>query len=208
MTTLITYVVSVSKATLWASAGAVTVTVAQTRTPIPRSCASLPAMLKYAPVQIASQKVVSIEYTLRDDSGKVLDSSEGREPLAYLHGAGNIVPGLEKALDGKAPGDDIEVSLTPEEGYGHYDAGLVQNVAVRKLPNRKAAPGMRFRLETSDGPRAFTVQSVRGDYAKLDGNHPLAGQTLHFKVKVVDVREPSAEETEHGHVHGPGGHDH
>ena len=151
-------------------------------------------MLKYAAVQVAPQKVVSIEYTLRDDAGKVLDSSEGRAPLAYLHGAGNIVPGLEKALDGKSVGDEIEVSLSPDEGYGPYDDRLIQNVAVRKLPNRKAAPGMRFRLETDAGPRVFTVQSVRGDYAKLDGNHPLAGQALHFKVKVVEVREPTEEE--------------
>ena len=167
-------------------------------------------MLNYASVQIAPQKVVSIEYTLRDDAGKVIDSSQGRAPLAYLHGAGNIVPGLERALDGKSPGEEIEVSLSPDEGYGQYDERLIQNIAIRKLPNGKAAAGMRFRLETGDGPRVYTVQSVRGDYAKLDGNHPLAGQTLHFKVKVVDVREPTAEETAHGHVHGsaPGAHDH
>jgi FKBP-type peptidyl-prolyl cis-trans isomerase SlyD len=159
-------------------------------------------------VEIDAQKVVSIEYTLRDDKDQVIDSSEGKKPLAYLHGGGNIVPGLEKALTGKAAGDTIEVTLTPDEGYGQYDARLIQNVAVRKLPQRKAAVGMRFRLDTSDGPRAFTVISVKGDYAKLDGNHPLAGQTLHFKVKVVDVRDPTEEEIAHGHVHGEGGHEH
>ena len=159
-------------------------------------------------MQIDAQKVVSIEYTLRDDQGQVIDSSEGKKPLAYLHGANNIVPGLEKALTGKSPGDTVEVTLTPEEGYGQYDARLIQNVAIRKLPQRKAAPGMRFRLDTADGPRAFTVTSVKGDYAKLDGNHPLAGQTLNFKVKVVDVREPTEEETAHGHVPGEGGHEH
>ena len=159
-------------------------------------------------VQVASQKVVAIEYTLTDDSGRVLDSSEGRKPLEYLHGAGNIVTGLENALTGKEVGSSIDVTVSPEEGYGVYDEGLKQNVAIRKLPEKRAQVGMAFRLQAPDGPRNFVVTSVRGDYAMLDGNHPLAGQTLHFKVKVVAVREPTAEELAHGHVHGPGGHDH
>jgi FKBP-type peptidyl-prolyl cis-trans isomerase SlyD len=159
-------------------------------------------------VQVAPQKVVSIEYTLADDTGRVLDTSEGRQPLAYLHGAGNIVVGLENALTGQAVGATIEVSVGPEEGYGVYDERLRQNVAVRKLPDGKARVGMGFRMETSAGPRNFVVRSVRGDYAQLDGNHPLAGKTLHFKVKVVDIREPTEEETSHGHVHGAGGHAH
>jgi FKBP-type peptidyl-prolyl cis-trans isomerase SlyD len=161
-----------------------------------------------ATVQVAPQKVVSIEYTLTDDAGRVIDTSEGRRPLAYLHGAGNIVPGLESALTGKEVGSTLEVSLTPEEGYGVYDEQLRQNVAIRKLPERKAKVGMTFRLEAKDGPRNFVVTAVRADYAMLDGNHPLAGKTLHFKVKVIDVREPTEEETTHGHVHGPGGHAH
>jgi len=159
-------------------------------------------------VQVAPQKVVSIEYTLSDGAGRVLDTSEGRQPLAYLHGAGNIVPGLENALSGQEVGNSIEVVVTPEEGYGVYDDRLKQNVAIRKLPERKAKVGMAFRLESKDGPRNFMVTSVKGDYAMLDGNHPLAGKTLHFKVKIVDVREPTAEEITHGHVHGPGGHAH
>lgn len=159
-------------------------------------------------MQVAPQKVVSIEYTLTDDAGQVLDSSEGRQPLAYLHGAGNIVPGLENALGGQDVGDTVEVAVTPEQGYGVYDARLKQNVAIRKLPERKARVGMAFRLESPDGPRNFMVTAVKGDYAMLDGNHPLAGKTLHFKVKIVDVRDPTAEEITHGHVHGPGGHAH
>lgn len=156
---------------------------------------------------VAAQHVISIEYTLNDDQGRTLDSSQGHEPLAYLHGAGNIVPGLEKALDGKDVGDSVEVSVTPEEGYGQYDAALVRNVPVRKLP-KGTQPGQRLRLDTSAGPAIFTVISLKGDYAKLDGNHPLAGKTLHFKVKVVDIRQPTAEELAHGHVHGAGGHSH
>ncbi|HKP61422.1 MAG TPA: peptidylprolyl isomerase [Polyangiales bacterium] len=154
---------------------------------------------------IRAQQVVSIEYTLTDDDGKTLDSSQGREPLAYLHGAGNIVPGLEKALDGQDVGASLDVKVTPEEGYGNYEAGLVRNVPVRKLPNGRAQVGQRLQLQGPGGTRVFTVKAVRGDYAQLDGNHPLAGQTLHFKIKVVDVRDPTAEELAHGHVHGPGG---
>jgi FKBP-type peptidyl-prolyl cis-trans isomerase SlyD len=161
-----------------------------------------------APVQVAPQKVVSIEYTLTDPAGRVLDTSVGRQPLTYLHGAGNIVPGLEKALVGMSAGDPVDVTVSPEEGYGVYDERLIQKVQVRKLPDRKAQVGMRFQLETKTGPRMFFVKAVRGDYATMDGNHPLAGQTLHFKVKVLDVRDPTADELTHGHVHGAGGHEH
>ncbi|HEY2733406.1 MAG TPA: peptidylprolyl isomerase [Polyangiales bacterium] len=159
-------------------------------------------------MQAAPEKVVTIEYTLTDDEGRVIDSSEGRAALSYLHGAQNIVPGLEKAIDGKGEGDAIEVSVTPDEGYGVFDQRLIQNIAVRKLPDKKAKVGMQFRLETSNGPHGFIVTAVRGDYATLDGNHPLAGQTLHFKVKIVSVRDATDEEKTHGHVHGPGGHGH
>jgi FKBP-type peptidyl-prolyl cis-trans isomerase SlyD len=158
---------------------------------------------------IRAQQVVSIEYTLTDDEGKTLDSSVGRAPLAYLHGAGNIVPGLEKALDGQDIGASFDVSVTAEEGYGNYEAGLVRNVPVRKLPNGRAQVGQRLQLRSpSGGARVFTVKAVRGDYAQVDGNHPLAGKTLHFKIKVIDVRDPTAEELAHGHVHGAGGHEH
>jgi FKBP-type peptidyl-prolyl cis-trans isomerase SlyD len=159
-------------------------------------------------VQITAQRVVSIEYTLTSDAGEVIDSSAGRDPLTYLHGAGNIVPGLEKALEGKSAGDAIEVSVAPDEGYGIRDARLVNNVQVRKLPEGKAQVGQRLRADTPQGPRVFTVKAVKGDYATLDGNHPLADKTLHFKVKVIEVRDATAQELEHRHVHGPHGHDH
>lgn len=159
-------------------------------------------------VEIAAQKIVSIEYTLTSDAGEVIDSSVGRDPLAYLHGANNIVPGLEKALEGKSAGEVIEVKVTPDEGYGVRDDRLVQNVPVRKLPNGKAEVGMRLRAETEQGPRILTVTEVKGDYATIDANHPLAGQTLNFKVKVVEIRDASEEELAHGHVHGPNGHEH
>jgi FKBP-type peptidyl-prolyl cis-trans isomerase SlyD len=156
-------------------------------------------------VKVEAQKVIAIEYTLTDDDGKVLDTSEGRAPLVYLHGAGNIVPGLEKALEGAEVGQALEVTVPPSEGYGDYDAKSIQNVPVRKLPEKRPTPGSVLRVQTEAGPRLVVVKAVRGDYATLDLNHPLAGKTLHFKVKVAEVRDPTAEETAHGHAHGEGG---
>jgi FKBP-type peptidyl-prolyl cis-trans isomerase SlyD len=159
-------------------------------------------------VQIAAQKVISIEYTLKDDSGSVIDSSNGRKPLTYIHGTGAIVPGLEQALEGKSVGETIDVSLTPEQGYGERDPKLVQNIPIRKLPDRKAEVGMTFQVKTPEGPRLLVINAVKGDYATVDANHPLAGMNLNFQVKVVEVRDASEEELQHGHVHGPGGHEH
>jgi FKBP-type peptidyl-prolyl cis-trans isomerase SlyD len=156
-------------------------------------------------VHVAAQKVVSIEYTLSSESGETLDSSVGRDPLVYLHGAGNIVPGLEKALEGKSAGDVIEVAVPPEEGYGVRDDRLVRNMPMRKLPKGKVHVGQRLRAETG---HVLTVTAIKGDYAMVDANHPLASRTLHFKVKVIEVRDATAQELEHGHVHGPHGHDH
>ena len=156
---------------------------------------------------IADGQVVVMHYTLRADDGEVLDASTPEDPMAYLHGAENIVPGLEKALDGKVAGDSLEVSVPPEEGYGVRDDRLVQNVPVRKLPQGKAQVGQRLRADTEHGPRILTVVAVKGDYAKVDANHPLASKTLHFKVKVVEVRDATAQELEHSHVHAHG-HDH
>lgn len=161
-------------------------------------------------MQIAAQKVASIEYTLKNDAGQVIDSSQGRAPLSYLHGAGNIVPGLEKALLGKSVGDTLEVSVPPADGYGERDERLIRNVPMRKLPAGKTQVGMQLRVQTEHGPQLLTVKALRGDYATVDANHPLAGMTLHFSVKVTDVRDASEEELAHGHVHvhGEHGHDH
>ena len=157
-------------------------------------------------MQIGAKKAVTFHYSLRDDAGEILDSSEGGDPLTYLHGEGNIVPGLEKALEGKSAGDEVKAVVSPEEGYGERDDGNVRNVPRRRLPEGKIEPGMRLRLQTDEGPISALVTAVRGDYVTIDGNHPLAGMTLHFDVKIVEVRDATAEELEHGHVHGPGGH--
>jgi FKBP-type peptidyl-prolyl cis-trans isomerase SlyD len=157
-------------------------------------------------VQIEKSSVVTIEYTLKNDAGEVLDTSDGKKPLVYLHGMGNLVPGLEKALTGKGPGDSLEVTLTPDDGYGHRDEKLVRKIPLRKLHDKNPQVGRRYRAQLEDGHHIVLVTAISGDYATIDGNHPLADQTLHFAVKVTEVRAATEEELTHGHVHGPGGH--
>jgi FKBP-type peptidyl-prolyl cis-trans isomerase SlyD len=153
--------------------------------------------------------VVLIHYTLKDDDGKVIDSSDGGEPLAYIQGHGNLVPGLEKALEGRKDGDTVAVTLPPAEGYGTRNEALLQRVPKRSLQGSgEIRKGMQFQAQTDEGLRVFTVTAVVGDMVSLDGNHPLADQTLHFDVEIVSVRAATAEELEHGHVHGAGGHHH
>jgi FKBP-type peptidyl-prolyl cis-trans isomerase SlyD len=160
-------------------------------------------------VEITADRVVTIHYTLKDDHGAVLDSSAGGEPLAYIQGHGNLVSGLEKALEGKQDGNTLSVSVAPADGYGIRQETLVQRVPKRTLQGLgELKKGVQFQARTDDGMRLFTVTAVIGDMVTLDGNHPLADQTLHFDVEVVGVREATAEELEHGHVHGAGGHHH
>ena len=158
---------------------------------------------------VAQDSVVTIHYTLKDDAGTVLDSSSPQEPLAYLHGHGNLIPGLEKELDGKNAGDALTVTVAPADGYGEYDERLVQSVPRRSLRGIKdIKPGMHLHAQTEEGPRTVTVTKVLGDMVTLDGNHPLAGKSLHFDVRIEAVRPATEEELSHGHVHGPHGHHH
>lgn len=159
---------------------------------------------------IANQHVVTIDYTLSNDAGEVIDSSAGTEPLVYLHGAGNIIAGLENALAGKAVGDELDVSIEPEDAYGEYSAELITNVGREMFEGvDELEVGMQFHASAPDGGmQIVTVRDIEGDQVTIDGNHPLAGQQLNFKVKVVSVRAASEEETAHGHVHGEGGHQH
>ena len=160
-------------------------------------------------MEIAADRVVLIQYTLKDDDGAVIDSSAGAEPLAYIQGHGNLVSGLEKALEGKQEGDSLAVAVAPVDGYGKYDAALIQRVPKRSMQGSgEIKKGMQFQARTDDGMRLFTVTALVGDMVTLDGNHPLADKTLHFDVQVVSVRDATAEELEHGHVHGAGGHHH
>lgn len=160
-------------------------------------------------MQAAENSVVSMHYTLTNNKGEVLDSSQGGDPLTYLHGSGNIIPGLEKALTGKQVGDKLQVTVAPAEGYGEHDPALIQQVpkrAFQGVPNIE--PGMTFHAQSSQGPMRVTVTAVQGDMVTVDGNHPLAGETLNFDVEITEVRAATLEEIAHGHVHGPGGHHH
>jgi FKBP-type peptidyl-prolyl cis-trans isomerase SlyD len=160
-------------------------------------------------VEIAADRVVLIHYTLKDVGGAVLDSSAGGEPLAYIQGHGNLVPGLERALEGKQDGHTLAVTIAPADAYGTRDESLLQRVPKRALQGSgEIRKGMQFQARTDAGMRLCTVTAVSGDMVSLDGNHPLADQTLHFDVEVVSVREATTEELAHGHVHGVGGHHH
>ena len=153
-------------------------------------------------------KVVIIHYTLTNDEGEVLDTSDGGEALPYLHGSGNIVDGLEEALDGKSIGDSVEVSVPPEKGYGQRQEGATQPVSREAFPpEMEIEAGMQFMVETDDGVAPVWIDRVEGDQVFLDGNHPLAGVTLHFKASVEGVRDATADETAHGHPHGLTGED-
>jgi FKBP-type peptidyl-prolyl cis-trans isomerase SlyD len=158
-------------------------------------------------MQIEKDAVVSIDYTLKDEDGRVIDSSEGGEPLAYLHGGGNIIPGLEKELEGKAAGDELQVAIPAEEGYGQRNEQLVQEVAREQFGQiDELVPGMQFQVQSEAGPLVVTVTDVGEEKVVIDGNHPLAGIDLHFGVTVREVREATDEEKEHGHAHGPDSH--
>jgi len=158
---------------------------------------------------IQKNKVVSIDYTLKNDEGTVIDTSIGHDQLTYLHGAGALIPGMEKALEGKSEGDDFKVIITPAEGYGEHNENLLHKVDSKELahlPNLEV--GMELEVQADDQPMIMTIVEITDDVIVLDGNHPLAGQTLNFDLQVRNVREASEEEISHGHVHGPGGHHH
>ncbi len=158
---------------------------------------------------ISKDKVVTIDYSLTDEEGELIDSSVGEEPLIYLHGHHGIIPGLEQALAGHRTGDKVEVSIPPEEGYGDWDEDLVEVVAKEDFDDQEDLEiGTQFETETDDGIRLATVIDIEGEEVTVDLNHPLAGMTLNFDVTVLDVRDATAEELAHGHVHGEHGHDH
>ncbi len=157
-------------------------------------------------MKIGKDKVVSIEYTLKNADGTVIDTSDGRDPLDYIHGAGNIVPGLEDALAGRSAGDELTVTIPPEEAYGPRDDSLTQAVD-RKIfeTEEELKVGMQFKTPTEQGVMIVTVTGIDGDSVTVDSNHPLAGETLTFDVAVVHVRDATEEELTHGHAHGPEG---
>jgi FKBP-type peptidyl-prolyl cis-trans isomerase SlyD len=160
-------------------------------------------------MQITQDSVVSIHYTLTNDAGEVIDSSSGNDPLVYLQGHGNLIPGLERELQGKQAGDKLSVRIAPADGYGELDASLIQDVPKSAFGGApEIQVGMQFQAQSNQGPHTVTVTKIAADTITVDGNHPLAGQHLNFAVEITDVRAASHEELSHGHVHGPGGHHH
>ncbi|MBN8481809.1 MAG: peptidylprolyl isomerase [Xanthomonadales bacterium] len=160
-------------------------------------------------MQIAERTVASFHYTLTNDAGEVLDSSQGREPLTYLHGASNIVPGLEAQMAGHVAGDRFAADVAATDGYGEHVPELVQIVPRAAFAGvDDLEVGMQFQAQTGQGAIPVVVTAIEGDDVTVDGNHPLAGETLHFAIEIVEVREASVEEVLHGHVHGAGGHHH
>jgi FKBP-type peptidyl-prolyl cis-trans isomerase SlyD len=161
-------------------------------------------------MSISHHKVVTIHYKVADSvNEEVIDSSEGGEPMTYLHGAQNIIPGLERALEGKAVGDELEVVIEAADAYGEHSEDRVQQVPIGAFQEmEKIEPGMVVTAQTEHGQVNLMVTEVEDDQVTVDANHPLAGKSLKFNVSVEDVREASEEELAHGHVHGPGGHEH
>ena len=159
---------------------------------------------------IAQHKVVTIHYKVSDsESDEVIDSSENAEPMTYLHGAQNIIPGLEQALEGKAVGDELEVVVEAANAYGERSDDRIQQVPMEAFQGmEKVEPGMAVTAQTDQGQINLVITEVNGDLVTVDANHPLAGKSLKFEVTVEDVRDASEEEMAHGHVHGPGGHEH
>ena len=160
-------------------------------------------------MKISKGKVVSMHYALRDATGEILDSSEGQAPLDYLHGYGNIIAGLEKALENKKAGEQFNAVIPPEEGYGIREESLVKSVPLSNFQDPAAVKvGAQFQADTSQGPRLATVTQVDDQNVTIDLNHPLADQTLNFDIDIVAVRDATEEELAHGHAHGPEGHGH
>ena len=158
-------------------------------------------------MQVADNMAVSIHYTLTNDDGEVLDTSIGDEPLVYLHGVGNIIPGLEKALHGKVAGDKFNVRIAPEDAYGELMEDMIQVISrdmFEGIDNIEV--GMQFNADVSSGSGVVTVVNIEDDDITIDGNHPLAGLALTFDVEVIDVRAATQEEAAHGHIHGAGCH--
>jgi len=156
-------------------------------------------------VNIENNHVVTMHYTLTNDEGQTIDTSAGAEPLVYIQGLGHIIPGLESEILGKTKGDKLKVAVAPKDGYGERVDEMVNTMPKSQFPEgENIEVGMQFQADTDHGPLVFTITEVEGDNVTIDGNHPLAGVNLNFDVEIVDIREATKDELEHGHVHGEG----
>lgn len=157
---------------------------------------------------IAKHSIATLHYTLKDDAGEILDVADENNPFLYMHGVGGMIPGLEKALDSKQAGEKVVISVPPADAYGERNPNLTQDVPREmfgSIPDEDMVVGAQFQAQTDQGVEIITVAAIEGDTIKIDGNHPMAGETLHFDVDVIDVRDATDEEIAHGHPHGPGG---
>ena len=160
-------------------------------------------------MKIEKDRVVRFHYAVAEAGQEAVENSkDGGQPLAILFGHGNIIPGLEKAMEGKEAGDSFKATVPANEAYGERRDGLTQRIPKKHFGAQKLEPGMQVVLQTNFGPRAVTIQKVGMSVVDVDLNHPMAGKDLDFDIEIVEVREASAEELEHGHVHGDGGHHH
>ena len=160
-------------------------------------------------MQVQKNKVVAIDYKLTDAKGAMIDSSTEHGPLTYIQGIGNLIPGLEKELEGKKAGDSLKVTIAAKDGYGERNDSLCQVVPRSQFESTEGLEiGMQFEVETEQGELVVSVTKIEGENVTVDGNHPLAGVELHFDVTIKSIRDASAEEIAHGHVHGEGGHHH
>ena len=160
-------------------------------------------------MKIEKDRVVRFHYAVAEAGQEAVENSkDGGQPLAILFGHGNIIPGLEKAMDGREAGDSFKASVAAADAYGERREGLGQRIPKKHFGAQKLAPGMQVVLQTNFGPRAVTIEKVGMSVVDVDLNHPMAGKALEFDIEIVEVREASAEELAHGHVHGDGGHHH
>jgi len=154
-------------------------------------------------------KVVTFHYTLKNAEGEQMETSRDKAPMTYLHGANNIIAGLEKAMEGRAVNDEFSVTVEPEDAYGVRNENNVQRLPLKRLKGiGKVSVGQVLNLQTEKGQVQVTVLKVGRFNVDVDGNHPLAGEQLTFDVEITEIREATKEELEHRHVHGPGGHQH
>ncbi len=159
-------------------------------------------------MKVDKHTVVSLHYTLKNNDGNVLDTSQGGDPLVYLHGVGNLIPGLEKEINGKEEGTEFQATVSPEEAYGQRNEEFIKTVSKNDFQGEEELQvGMQVQIQSQSGEKALAmVSDIKGENVDLDLNHPLAGETLHFDVKIEGVRQATAEEIEHKHAHDPNGH--
>ena len=159
-------------------------------------------------MKVSLNKVIAIHYTLTNNEGTVLDSSNGRSPLNFIHGLGHLIQGMEEGIDGKEVGNKFQLKVSPEKGYGNYQNEMVQQVPLSAFAGQEIKVGMQFEAGTEEQRFLVNIKAIDAETVTVDGNHPLAGVELNFDIEIMDIREATEDEIAHGHVYGPEGHHH